>query len=187
MGIPIGHIKQGCCDNDLSAFTIIDMDELDDVGSTCDKVIECRDKYYLVEEKSILLSFFHSCCDELNIDFDVEYKYVEEGITYLKIDEVMALVQTINIEVKKRILSDTIVNLTNTSAKKASNTTDILNKQFDSTKTSNMPIFYLYCKSGYAVDMLINSLLFRYKKSMFIECQFLKAKLEESCLDEVVN
>jgi len=184
VGIPIRNIKEKCCDSDLSAFRIIEMDELDDVGSTCDKVIECHDKYYLVEEKSILLSFFTNCCEELNIDFDVEYKYDEEGITYLKIDEVIALIQTINTEVKRRILSDSMVNLINTSAKKASNTTDILNKnsQFDSNKTDDMPIFYLYCKSGYEVDRFITSLLSRYKKTLFIECQKLKEKLEEECL-----
>jgi len=182
VGIPISYIKEGCCDSDLSSFTIIEMDTLDDVGSTCDKVIECSDKYYLVEEKSILLSFFANCCKELDIDFDIEYKYTQNSITYLKINELIELVGTMNIEVKRRILSDSVLNLTHTSAKKASNTTDILNKQFDNSKTSNMPIFYLYCKSGYAVDNLINVLFSLYKKSMFIECQSLKSKLEENCL-----
>ena len=170
MGIPIGHIKQGCCDNDLSAFTIIDMDELGDVGSTCDKVIECRDKYYLVEEKSILLSFFHSCCDELNIDFDVEYKYVEEGINYLKIDELIDIIATMDNNTKRRILAECKMNLTHTSAKKASNTTNILNKksQFDSNKTDDMPIFYLYCKSGHPADMLLASLSLRHKHKFIV-------------------
>ena len=181
MGIPISYIKQGCCDSDLSSFTIIEMDELDDVGSTCDKVIECSDKYYLVEEKSILLSFFANCCKELGLTFDSEYKYLENGITYLKIDELVTLSQSMNIDVKRRILSDSMVNMMNTSAKKASNTTDILNKQFDNTKTSNIPIFYLYCKSGHEVDSLLSILLSRYKKTLFIECQELKSKLEEKC------
>ena len=182
MGIPIRNIKEKCCDSDLSAFRIIEMDELDDVGSTCDKVIECHDKYYLVEEKSILLSFFTNCCKELNIDFDVEYKYDEEGIKYLNMDGLFELTQSMDTEVKRRILSDNMVNLINTSAKKASNTTDILNKQFDNTKTSNMPIFYLYCKSGHEVDGVLYTLLSLYKKTLFIECQTLKEKLEEECL-----
>ncbi len=52
------------------------------------------------------------------------------------------------------------MNMINTSAKKASNTTDILNTP---------------------IDNLINRLLARYKRTIFIECQKLKQKLEEGC------
>ncbi len=86
-----------------------------------------------------------------------------------------------HIEVKRRILSDTIVNMINTSAKKATNTTDILNKRFDSSKTSNMPTFYLYCNSGRTIDRIIHRVLLSYKKTMFIECLKLKEKLEQEC------
>ncbi len=182
MGIPLRTIKEHCCDSNLSAFTIIDMDALDNVGSTCDKVIECSNTYYLVEEKSILFSFFDNCCKELGLSIDSDYKYLEGNIKYLNIDGLFELTQSMDIEVKRRILSDSIVNLTNTSAKKASNTTNILNKQFDNTKTDNMPTFYLYCNSGHEVDMLLATLLSRYKKTLFIECQKLKSKLEGKCL-----
>jgi len=74
VAIPIGSIKEDCCDSTLASFSIIEMDKLDSVGSTCDKVIECKDKYYLVEEKSITLSFLDNCCREINKDFD-SYKY----------------------------------------------------------------------------------------------------------------
>ncbi len=181
MAIPIKSIKEKCCDSALSSFSIIEMDKLDKVGSTCDKVIECKDRYYLVEEKSITLSFLHNCCKEIDKNFDF-YKYEDNNIVYLKIDEIIALIQPMNIEVKRRILSDTIVNLTNTSAKKASNTTDILNKRFDSQKTANMPMFYLYCNSGTPIDMIINRLLAKYKNTTFLECNKLKEKLEQECL-----
>jgi hypothetical protein len=181
VGIPIDNIKEKCCDSDLSRFTIIEMDALDDVGSTCDKVIECNDKYYLVEEKSILLSFFANCCKEQGFSLDDDYKYIENEIKYLNIDGLFELTQSMDREIKRRILSDTMVNLINTSAKKASNTTTILNKQFDATKTDDMSIFYLYCNSGHEVDMLLTSLLSLYKRTLFIECQKLKSKLEENC------
>ena len=181
MAIPIGNIKEKCCDSNLTSFSIIEMDSLDDVGSTCDKVIECKEKYYLVEEKSITLSFLHNCCIEINENFD-SYKYEDNDIIYLKITEIIQLIQPMNIEVKRRILSDTIVNMTNTSAKKASNTTDILNKRFNNTKTSNMSIFYLYCNSGKPIDMIIHRLLAKYKKTTFIECLKLKEKLQEECV-----
>jgi hypothetical protein len=181
VAIPIGNIKEKCCDSNLTSFSIIEMDSLDDVGSTCDKVIECKEKYYLVEEKSITLSFLHNCCIEINENFD-SYKYEDNDIIYLKITEIIQLIQPMNIEVKRRILSDTIVNMTNTSAKKASNTTDILNKRFNNTKTSNMSIFYLYCNSGKPIDMIIHRLLAKYKKTTFIECLKLKEKLQEECV-----
>lgn len=169
MAIPIRSIKEKCCDANLTSFSIMEMDELDNVGSTCDKVIECEDKYYLVEEKSITLSFLHNCCKEINEDFD-SYKYIEEEIQYLRINDVVELVQPMNVEMKRRILSETIVNMINTSAKKASNTTDILNKQFNSQKTSDMRAFYLYCNSGHPIDDVIHRLLTLYKKTIFIEC-----------------
>jgi len=181
VAIPIKSIKEKCCDTTLASFSIIEMDALDDIGSTCDKVIECKDRYYLVEEKSITLSFLHNCCKEINENFDA-YKYEDNNIIYLKIDEIITLIQSINIEVKRRVLAETIVNLTSTSAKKASNTTDILNKQFDNQKTANMPMFYLYCNSATPIDMIINRLLGKYKNTTFLECRKLKEKLEQECL-----
>jgi len=181
VAIPIGSIKEKCCDTHLASYSIIEMDSLDNIGSTCDKVIECQDKYYLVEEKSLTLSFLNNCCQELNFNFD-DFKYMDDDILYLKLSEIIELIRPMNIEVKRRILSDTIVNLTNTSAKKASNTTDILNKQFNNQKTSNMPMFYLYCNSGKPIDMIINRLLAKYKRTTFIECLKLKEKLEEGCM-----
>lgn len=180
MAIPLKSLKEKCCDSHLASFSVMEMDCLDNVGSTCDKVIECEDKYYLVEEKSITLSFLDACCSELNLKLD-DYKYIEAEVSYLKINDIVELIQAMHVEVKKRILSDTIVNMTNTSAKKASNTTDILNKQFNNQKTSNMSAFYLYCNSRHPIDDLIHRLLTRYKKTIFIECLKLKEKLEQEC------
>ncbi len=180
MDILVDSIKENCCDNHLSSYAPIDMDCLDNIGSTCDKVIECTDRYYLVEEKSVVFAFLDNCCKEINQSVD-DYKYFNGEIEYLKINDVIALIQPINLEIKKRILSDTIVNLIHDSAKKASNTTDILNKRFDSAKTSNMSIFYLYCNSGTPLDMIIHRLLTKYKRTFFIECLRLKEKLEQEC------
>ncbi len=180
MDILVKSVKEKCCDAQLEAYTVIGMDCLDDIGSTCDKVIECKEKYYLVEEKSITFSFLDNCCKEVSKSVD-DYKYIDDNAEYLRIDEVIQLIQPINVDVKKRILSDSIVNLIHDSPKKASNTTDILNKQFNSQKTSDMPIFYLYCNSGTAIDMIIHRLLIRYKRTFFIECLKLKEKLEQEC------
>ncbi|MFT5835760.1 MAG: hypothetical protein ACI9RG_000653 [Sulfurimonas sp.] len=176
MAISVASIQEGCCDSDLSQFTIIDGDALDSVGATCDKIIECHDKYILIEEKSLLMAFFDLCCNEVGQDLE-NYKYDNES--NLRIDNVISLVNSLNIEVKKRILSDTIVSMISTSAKKASNTTDILNKQFDNTKTNDMPVFYLYCNSGKPIDRVMSNWLSRNRKNLFIECQDLKQRLTQ--------
>ena len=181
MGIPLKSIKEGCCDNSLVNFTIIDGDELDFIGSTCDKIIECDDTYILVEEKSLLFGFFNACFKEISLDIE-EYKYENNDIIYLNIDDVIEKINDIDIEVKKRLLSENITNLLSSSLKKVSNTTHLLATQFENTKTANMPIFYLYCNSGKPIDTLMALWLSRYKKNIFIECNDLKNYLQnKSC------
>lgn len=182
MGIPVSKLHEGCCDTSLSSFTIIDGDALDSAGSTCDKIIDCNDKYYLIEEKSIVFAFFNNCCIENGVSLDNTYKYTQSGVEYLKISEIITnVIQPLDIEIKKRILSETVTELISTSAKKASNTTHLLAKDFDISKTKDMPVFYLYCKSGEQVDRVLSGLLSRYRKLKFIECQKLKSKLNEEC------
>ena len=178
MAIPIGKIQEGCCDNDLSNFSIIDGDALDTVGSTCDKVIECSDKYILVEEKSLLFGFFNLCFNELGVDLET-YKYDNNGITYLKITDVISLIQSLNTDVKERLLAENSTLLLSSSLKKVSNTTHILATQLDSTKTANMPIFYLYCNSGKPIDIIMSTWLSRNRKNVFIECNDLKNYLHQ--------
>ena len=179
MAIPISDIQEGCCDIRLNSFTVHDGDALDSVGSTCDKIIECNNTYILVEEKSLLFSFFDRCCKELGEDLE-NYKYVEEEIIYLKVDEVITRIHTLSEDVKKRVLAENLASLLMTSGKKASNTTQILctNSNFNSEKTKNMPIFYLYCKSGKPIDRIMSSWLSRNRKNIFIECSVLRDKLE---------
>lgn len=182
MAISVKTIKEKCCDDSLSNFTLIDGDSLDCVHSTCDKIIECSYKYILVEEKSILFSFLNNCCIESSINLDTLYKYTECGIEYINITDVINnVVHPMNIEVKKRIFSDTVTNLISTSGKKASNTTHLLATNFDITKTKDMQVFYLYCKSGKPIDRIIHEYLLRFKKLKFIECQVLKQILEQEC------
>lgn len=180
MAIPIARIKEGCCNSDLSMWIMIDGDALDSVGSTCDKIIECSNKYILVEKKSLLFSFFDLCCKEIGQDLET-YKDTQNGIIYLRITEVITLVQTIDEEVKKRLLSENIAKLLSSSLKKVSNTTHLLATQYDSTKTADMPIFYLYCKSGKPIDRIMSAWLSRDKKTPFIECTALKNKLMTEC------
>ena len=180
MAIPIERIKQRCCDDSLGDFTIICADDLDRDNPTCDKVIECNDRYVLVEEKSILLGFFHSCCLENNERLE-DYKYLNGNDTYLRISDLISKINTMNIDVKKRLLSENITDLLVSSLGKVSHTTHMLATQFNSQKTANMSTYYLYCNSGQAVDRVMSAWLSRYKKEIFIECNKLKEILEEGC------
>lgn len=186
MAIPVSKIQEGCCDNDLSSYNIIDGDSLDSVGSTCDKIIECSDKYILVEEKSLLFGFFHLCLKELNIDLE-SYKFYDNGTQHLKISEIITAIQSLNRDIKERILAENITNLLYTSLKKVSNTTHILSTQRDSNKTHNMQIFYLYCKSGKPIDRIMNNYLSKNRKNIFIECNDLKSYLQNKSDCENTN
>ena len=181
MGIFVSSLQEGCCDSSLENFSPIDGDALDSVGSTCDKIIECHEKYYLIEEKSLLMGFFDLSLKEISESLE-DYKYIENNMSYLKIDEIINKIQALHSETKKRLLAENINNMLMTSLKKVSNTTEILVKQFDSSKTSNMPIFYLYCKSGKSIDRVMSNYLSRNRKNIFIDCNRLKEKLEQECL-----
>ena len=180
MAIPVSNIKEGCCNNDLSSYNIIDGDSLDSVGSTCDMIIECSDKYILVEEKSLLFGFFDLCFKEKKLNhLDLEsYKFYKNGTQYLKISEIISVIQSLNTDVKKRILAENIADLLSTSSKKVSNTTHILATQKNSNKTHDMTIFYLYCSSGKPIDRIMSTYLSRYRKNIFIECNDLKSYLQ---------
>lgn len=173
MAIPIAKIQEACCDNDLNDFSIIDGDSLDSVGFTCDKIIECSDKYILVEEKSLLFGFFNLCCIELDIDLE-DYKYENTGVIYLKISDVISSISSLNTDIKERLLAENVASLLSTSLSKVSNTTHLLATQFNSNKTANMPIFYLYCNSGEPIDLIMSTWLSRNRKNIFIECNDLK-------------
>lgn len=182
MAIPISTVKQRCCDNDLSAFTVIDGDSLHPNDPTCDKIIECGSKYILVEEKSLILRFCTLCCQEVGHDLE-SYKYENGGTTYLRLTDIISLIHTISIDIKKRILAEMVSSMLNTSMSKVSNTTYILSTdpRFDPTKAKGMKPLYLYCNSGKPIDMVMALWLSRDRKTPFIECTALKDKLMEEC------
>ena len=176
MAVPIKNIKEGCCDSSLSSFCVIDGDNLDFKGSTVDKIIECKDKYYLVEEKSILLDICNKILEKRKKHF-VDFKFEQDGIQYFNISDIFQLSSEME---KKFLLQESIIDMLGSAGKKASNTTDILNKKFNSSKTSDMPVLYLYCKSGKAIDRILVMVL-RKRKLNFIECNELKKRLEKEC------
>ena len=175
MGVPLVNLEEGCCEYPSSLLSVIDGDSLDANGATCDKILECHKTYILVEEKSFLLGFFTECCKENQKslgDFIVERELQ---------DELFHLIDALEDEVKKRLFAESVTRLIMSLGSKASNTTHILATQYDSAKTGNMPIIYLYCKSGKPIDKLASLSLAKYKnekKQVIVECSKLEKFLE---------
>ena len=178
MGIHLGKLTEGCCDKYPSSLSYLDGDDFDANRATCDKIIECDSKYILVEEKSFLLGFFNTCCKEAHSNLGA---FSHNGI----IDD--AIIQFIddnfNMDEKKRIFAETVTRLFMSSLDKVSNTTHILAVKYNVEKSRNMPIIYLYCKSGKPqIDRLVSLSLAKYKnekKQVMVECDKLEKFLQQ--------
>lgn len=176
MGIHLDNLKEGCCEYPTS-LSYLDGDTFDPNRATCDKIIECNDKYILVEEKSFVLGFFNACCAEKKKSLG---NFLQEGILNDKL--ICFIDDNFTLEEKKRIFAENVVQLFMSSLEKVSNTTHILATNYNTDKSKNMPIIYLYCKSGQSkIDKLISLSLAKYKnekKQVMVECVKLEKFLE---------
>ena len=178
MGIHLESLQEGCCDKYPSSLSYLDGDDFDANRATCDKIIECDKKYILVEEKSFLLGFLNACCKEVdnNLGSFMNGSIINDNIIKF-IDE------TFTLDAKKRIFAESVTTLFMTSLDKVSNTTHILATKYDTDKSCNMPIIYLYCKSGKSkIDKLASLSLAKYKnekKQVMVECDKLEKFLQQ--------
>jgi len=179
VGIHLEELEEGCCDKYPSSLSYIDGDSLDANRATCDKIIDCVDRYILVEEKSFILGFLNASCEEREISIGT---FIENGILS---DSLMSFInEAFTHDEKKRIFAESVTKLFMSSLDKVSNTTHILATEYDKEKSKNMPIIYLYCRSGKSeIDRLANLSLAKYKnekKQVMVECdkleKFLKKK-----------
>ena len=177
MGIRLDKLKEGCCDYPDS-LSYLDGDSFDANRATCDKIIECDDRYILVEEKSFILGFFNTCCAEKKKSLG---SFVEEGV--LNDDLITFINKNFTFEEKKRIFAESVTTLFMSSLDKVSNTTHILATEHSTSKSENMPIIYLYCKSGKSkIDTLASLSLAKYKnekKQVMVECDKLEKFLQK--------
>ena len=178
MGIHLESLQEGCCDKYPSSLSYLDGDSLDANHATCDKIIECDDKYILIEEKSFILGFFNACCKELETNLG---EFMNDGIIT---DNIITFIDNnFSLEEKKRIFAESVTTLFMSSLDKVSNTTHILATNYNNSKSKNMPIIYLYCKSGKSkIDKLVSLSLAKYKnekKQVMVECDKLEKFLEK--------
>jgi len=178
VGIHLKNLQEGCCEKYPQSLSYLDGDEFDSNRATCDKIIECDDKYILVEEKSFILGFLNACCKEAKTNLG---RFKEENIIT---DSIISFIdEKFTLEEKKRIFAESVTLLFMSSLDKVSNTTHILATSYDNTKSKNMPIIYLYCKSGKSkVDKLASLSLSKYKnekKQVMVECDKLEKFLKQ--------
>ena len=176
VGIYLSQLKEGCCQYPTH-LSYLDGDKFDSNRATCDKIIECNDKYILVEEKSFILGFLSACCTEKNKSIGT---FIKDTVLD---DELLSFIdKNYNSEEKKRIFAESVTRLFMSSLDKVSNTTHILATEYDNEKSKNMPIIYLYCKSGKSpIDRLASLSLAKYKnekKQVMVECSKLEKFLE---------
>jgi len=178
VGIYLDKLTEGCCDKYPSSLSYLDGDDFDANRATCDKIIECQSKYILVEEKSFLLGFFDACCKEAHSNLGA---FSHNGI----IDDsiIQFIDENFTLDEKKRIFAETVTTLFISSLNKVSNTTHILATKYNIDKSRNMPIIYLYCKSGKSkIDRLASLSLAKYKnekKQVLVECDKLEKFLQQ--------
>jgi len=179
VGIHLESLAEGCCDKYPSSLSYLDGDKFDANRATCDKIIDCEDRYILVEEKSFILGFFNACCKEKKQNIS---SFMTDGI--LSDNLIEYIDENFTLDEKKRIFAESVTTLFMSSLDKVSNTTHILATEYDKEKSRNMPIIYLYCKSGKSkIDKLASLSLAKYKnekKQVMVECdkleKFLKKK-----------
>jgi hypothetical protein len=178
VGIYLRDLKEGCCNKYPSHLIYLNGDKFDANRATCDKIIECDDKYILVEEKSFILGFLNTCCKEAskNLGSFMDNDIITDNIITF-IDKKFSL------EEKKRIFAESVIKLFMSSLDKVSNTTHILATEYNNDKSKNMPIIYLYCKSGKShIDKLATLSLAKYKnekKQVMVECDKLEKFLKQ--------
>jgi len=178
VGIHLKSLKEGCCDKYPSSLSYLDGDDFDANRATCDKIIECDDKYILVEEKSFVLGFFNACCEESKKSLG---NFMKDGVIT---DGIIPFIdEKFSLEEKKRIFAESVTKLFMSSLDKVSNTTHILATSYNNDKSKNMPIIYLYCNSGKSkIDRLASLSLAKYKnekKQVMVECNKLEKFLEK--------
>ena len=172
MGVCISSLEEGCC-NYLTSLSPIDGDSLDSSKKTVDNVLECDDKYILIEEKSFILDFFRKAC----IGRKKFSHFIKDGILE---DEFFDFLGTLNEVEKHEVFEKSALGLLDVMPAKVGTTLTYLK---DKTKVSNSLNVILYCKSETEIDRLASILFARYnneEENTVIECQklekFLKLK-----------
>jgi len=174
VGISLSSISEGCCDY-LNSLDTIDFDEYkkDKSISSVDRILECKDKYIFIEEKSFILDYFRLAGQKSKSKFvpmDGEIS-----------DDFLEKISTLDIEVKQQLFYKAMAEKTLSSVDKVKDTVFALSKDDDfyDEKVKKSNTIYLYCKSNTHADKLANIVFnAQSKKDKIIECDRLERFLQ---------
>lgn len=171
MGVCISELEEGCCDY-LESLDTTDGDSFTDASPTIDNILECNDKYLLIEEKSFLLHFFKQSCKGRK-----KYSsFINNGILE---DEYFTFLATLTKEEKSKTFKDCSLNLLDAIPRKVVTTIAYLD---DKVKVANSKNIILYCDSGTEIDQIASIIFARYnneEENTVIECNKLERFLRQ--------
>ena len=170
MGVCIADLEQGCCEylNNLDTY---DVDEDTDSNPTIDNILECDDKYILIEEKSFLLHFFRNACRGRK-KFN---SFIDNGELN---DSYFDFLATFSKEEKSDIFKKCSLELLEEMPKKVTTTIGYLEHE---NKIENSKNVILYCNSSTEIDVIASILFARYnneEENTVLECGKLKKFLK---------
>lgn len=170
MGVCISSLEEGCCEY-LNNLGCIDGDALSDTEPTVDNILECDDKYVLIEEKSFLLDFFRkSCKDRKKFSDFIKNRILE--------DDFFDFLNTLDKKEKSTLFRQCSLELLEEIPRKVTTTLAYLE---DTEKTKNSKNVILYCNSGTEIDKIASIIFARYnneEKNTVIECKQLEKFLQ---------
>lgn len=176
MGIHLTDLEEGCC-NKLNSLKTINLDEYKKVksSSSIDRLLECNDKYILIEEKSFLLDYFRLAAQEAEIKYSPQDGIIEDAF--------LETIKKLPREIKEKTMYKSFSEKTLSSADKIKDTIIMLcqDEKFCNDKIKKSEIIYLYCNSNHLhVDKLLN-IIFNSKKAKqkIVECSKLDKYLEK--------
>lgn len=176
MGIHLSDLEEGCC-NKLNSLKTINLDKYkkDKSSSSIDRLLECNDKYILIEEKSFLLDYFRLAAQEAKIKYAPQDGIIE--------DSFLETIKELPREIKEKTMYKSFSEKTLSSADKIKDTVIMLcqDEKFCNDKIKKSEIIYLYCNSNHLhVDKLLN-IIFNSKraKQKIVECSKLDKYLEK--------
>jgi len=170
VGIRIREIEEGCCD-ELNNRHPIKGDKLDDHQKTIDNILECDDKYVLIEERSFIMDFFRKASHGRR-RFS---HFIRDGVLE---DDFFVFLGTLEKEEKHDIFKKSALELLEAIPNKVENTLTYLKNK---VKINNSLIVILYCKSETEIDKIASIVFAKYnneEENTVLECQKLEKYLQ---------
>ncbi|MEA1955533.1 MAG: hypothetical protein U9N02_03460 [Campylobacterota bacterium] len=177
MGIPLKSLEEKCCEF-LNSLDTLNLDEYkkDKTMSSIDNILECKDKYLFIEEKSFLLDYFRLAGKRCKYEFIPKDAEIS--------DEFLEKISTLDIEIKQQLFYKAMYEKTLTSDEKVKDTTFILcnDDNFCNEKIKKSKTIYLYCKTGTHADKIANIIFnSNSKKNKIVECNRLEKYIQINC------